>query len=109
MTCDQPPMDYYLAEVFTPAAEPQQFGHVARVETAADGLRERGVRIRRLYSIFVAEEEITLHMFAAESPDDVGRALSDAGFEAERISLATALAGSQLPPTAVAAGSGQWD
>ena len=102
MTCDQPPMDYYLAEVFTPAAEPQQFAHVARVETAADELRARGVQIRRLYSIFIAEEEMTLHMFAAESQDAVGHVLSDAGFEAERISQAEALAGSRLPPTAVA-------
>jgi hypothetical protein len=84
----------FLAEVFTPGREAEQRRADADyVRAAAEALARAGTPVRYLESLYVPGEEIALYLFRADRPDEVEHVLHEAGLEAERISLATAIAG----------------
>jgi hypothetical protein len=92
MADDRPSEACYVAEVFAPLRNPeQQRAEADHVRAAAEALARTGVRVGYVESLFVPGEETAFFLFEADRPAEVERVLHDAGLEAERISVATAI------------------
>lgn len=87
----------FLAEWYRPRLAEEPFGQaigrigLAARETSADG-------IELLQAIFLPDDEVTLCLFAAESPDLVARACRRADLPVDRITKAVEITPQRRPP-----------
>ena len=77
-------MTRFLVEAYTPAsvaiAELE-----ARARRAADDLAEGGTDVRYVHAIFVAEDELCLHLLDAATVEDANALIQRAGISPDRI------------------------
>jgi Protein of unknown function (DUF4242) len=79
----------YLVELYVSGHDVGELEHLAaRAARAADELERQGKSIRYLRSIFVPEEEMCFHLYAAKSVVEVREASERAGVHPERVAVA---------------------
>lgn len=82
--CDARPVASYLAEAYL--SKSSDFGLSARqARRAAEALGREGIRVRYVRSTFMPEDEICLHVFEADSAEDVRSVGTRARIEFDRI------------------------
>lgn len=82
----------YLLECYQPGLERAAVESVIdRALAAAANLREEGRKVEYVGAIFVPEDEVVFHVFAAESADAVREASARASVEYERVVESVAL------------------
>jgi hypothetical protein len=106
MECDWSTSESYLAEIFSPYEDPgDPRAEVERIRAASTSLAAEGVRVRHLYSIYVTGEETSFHLFEAEGPAAIERALHGAGLDVEHITPTIAFSGSTTRDVPAASGT----
>ena len=79
----------FIGEHYLSAAAAQGAGHRAqKARAAADQLRREGTRVHYVRSIFIPEDETCLHLYRAESIEDVRAAAARASLQLDRLTEA---------------------
>jgi hypothetical protein len=79
-------MPSYLVECYMPRSRSRGLPDTAaRAREAAQALSAGGAQIRYVRSTFVPSDELCLHLFEADSADQVSEASRRAGIEPDRI------------------------
>ena len=82
-------MPSYFAESYAAGSEAELRAAIARLERAAEEIAATGRRLQHVRSTFVSEDEICLHVFEADAPDDIDEAGRRAGLLFDHVVEAT--------------------
>jgi len=86
-------MPSYLVECYLPHSRSCELPDAAaRAREAAQALTAEGARIRYVRTTFVPSDELCLHVFEADSAEQVSEAIRRAGIEPERVVEAVTVA-----------------
>jgi hypothetical protein len=79
-------MQSFLAEAYVARPHASDLrAHERRARAAAKELRQRGIAIRFVRSIFLPSDEICFYVFEADSAEAVGTACAQAALRFERV------------------------